>query len=79
MCRRKSFFKLNTTCFTRKPDGKIFIEHSKTNKRKFVFSQRTPHLWNKLPSSTKFAQSTNSFKNLLDNDDKFMELLYDFD
>ena len=51
---------------TRRSDGKIFIQHCNTNTRKFVFSNRVATNWNNLPSNTKNAPTTNSFKNLLD-------------
>ena len=72
-------FKLNITGITRKPDGKIFVEHCRTNKRKLVFGKRITHLWNALPTNTKFAQSTNQFKNFLDNDPKMVKLFFEFD
>ena len=51
---------------TRNAEGKIFIQHCRTNKRKFSFSNRVAPLWNELPTKIKFAKDTNTFKNLLD-------------
>ena len=75
----EDFFKSYTNSITRKPHGKIFIEHCQTNKRKAFFGKRITNLWNDLPTNIKFTQSTNSFKNLLDADYKFSKLLYEFD
>ena len=72
-------FSLSTNKVTRNPNGKIFNEYCQTNKRKYFFSKRITHLWNSLPTNTKFAQSTNHFKNLLDTEKKFIDLFYDFD
>ena len=72
-------FKLNTTGITRNPEGKIFFVHYQTNKCKLALGKRVAHLWNSLPSNTKFAQTTNQFKNLLDKDQKFSRLLFEFD
>lgn len=77
--RTEDFFKLYSNSITRKPDGKIFIEHCQTNKRKMFFGKRVTHLWNDLPTNIKFAQSTNSFKNLLDAYFKVTKLLFEID
>ena len=44
------------------PPGK-----SKTDVRKFFFSQRVVDKWNKLPDSVKQADTVNTFKNRLDD------------
>ena len=75
----EDLFRLNTTDITRNPEGKIFIEHHRNNKCKLALGKRIAHLWNALPTNTKYAQSTNQFKNLLDKDPKLDKLLFDFD
>ena len=40
---------------------------SKTEVRKFFFSQRVVEKWNKLPDSVKQAETVNAFKNRLDD------------
>ena len=40
---------------------------SKTEVRKFFFSQRVVEKWNKLPDSVKQAETVNTFKNRLDD------------
>ena len=75
----EDLFSLNTTNITRNPNGKIFTEHCRTNKRKYFFGKRITHLWNALPTNIKYAQSTNQFKNLLDTDKKSIDIFFDFD
>ena len=64
---------------TRNSDLKIFIQHCRTNKRKFFFSNRVAKNWNALPVHIKSAHNTNSFKNQVDKIPKFLEMFYDFD
>ena len=61
-------FSLSKLDITRNSEGKLFIKHSNTNKRKFSFTNRIIQPWNALPTTYKFAKDTNTFKNLLDND-----------
>ena len=77
--KKEDLFQLNTTGITRNSDGKIYVEHCQNNKRKLALGKRVPHLWNSLPTNIKFAQSTNHFKNLLDTEYKFIDLLFEFD
>ena len=65
-----ALFSLSHNDFTRNSEGKIFIKHCFSNKRKYSFSFRVAANWNSLSSNVKFAQSTNHFKSLLDNDPK---------
>lgn len=64
---------------TRESEGKLFIRHSVTNKRKFCFTNRVATLWNTLPLTIKKANSIDAFKNALDKQPNMLELLYDFD
>ena len=75
----KQLFTLTRTDKTRNIEGKLILDHCKTNTRKNFLSQRIVHHWNNLPEQYKFADSTNVFKNLLDYDWKEKELFYDFD
>jgi hypothetical protein len=73
------FFKFLDDQRTRNSDLKIFIEHSKTTKRRESFKHRVTHHWNSLPLETKHAPTLNSFKNQLDANLKFRELFLEFD
>ena len=64
---------------TRNSEGKIFINHCFTNKRKFSFSNRVAKHWNELPPTLKNSRNINEFKNQLDIHPKFKDLLYSFD
>ena len=64
---------------TRGSEGKIYVKHCNLNLRKNTFSSRILKLWNNLGSQLKNAQSTNSFKNQLDCESKFVKLFRDFD
>jgi len=64
---------------TRNPEGKIFIQHSRTNIRKNIFSLRVAPYWNSLNNSFKFAPSTNNFKNRLDEHKLLQDSFYDYD
>ena len=74
-----SLFSVPQSNITRKTEGKIFIQHCHTNKRKMSFSHRVAPLWNALPTNVKFAPNINIFKNLLDEIPKFKELFIDYD
>ena len=64
---------------TRNSDRKIYKEHCHTNIRKNYFRFRITNHWNSLKPNLKFAHDTNTFKNLLDNEQKFMRLFYEYD
>ena len=74
-----TFFTSANYTSTRRSDGKIFVKHSNTNIRKFVFSNRVVTNWNYLSSEIKNAPNTNLFKNLLDKDPKFYKTFFCFD
>ena len=73
------FFTLTRSEITRGSKHKLFIEYSRTNTRKYTFSNRTVTLWNALSDNTKAAPSLNIFKNKLDNDAIFKPLMYEYD
>ena len=75
----KKLFTLTNTNKTRNIEGKLILDHCRTNIRKNFLSQRVVQCWNRLPEHYKFADSTNQFKNLLDQDWKEKELFFDFD
>ena len=58
---------------------KIFIQHSRTNTRKFCFSNRVAPWWNKLPEFIKNVSNINEFKNRIDEQNFMRETLYEFD
>ena len=64
---------------TRNAEGKIFLQRSNTNLRKYVFSNRVANLWNNLCCHIKKAPSTNCFKNQLDKIPKIISLFQSFD
>ena len=76
---RTEFFKLTNYDKTRNNTDKIFIEYCKTNIRKFYFTNRIAHVWNRLPNEIKRAQNTNSFKNQLDHWKHYIELKFEYD
>jgi hypothetical protein len=73
------FFSFSQTNMTRNSEGKVFIKHCVTNKRKFSFSYRVAHNWNSLPTDVKFSKNINIFKNSLDSIPKFVEQFYGVD
>ena len=72
-------FELSPSTATRSTGDKIFIQYSRTNRRKFVFSNRVAPIWNALSSNIKSSTNINAFKNRLDQDKNFTNSLYDFD
>ena len=74
------FFTLTRSEITRGSKHKLFIEYSRTNTRKYTFSNRTVTLWNALSDNTKAAPSLNILKNKLDiyNDAIFEPLMYEY-
>ena len=72
-------FSLSPVNNTRNSDGKLFVKHARTNKRKYSFSLRVTNPWNALPSSVKFAKTINEFKNRIDKLPQLQENLYGFD
>ena len=60
------FFSNAPSTITRNNTGKIYKEYSRTNIRKFSFSNRVIDPWNCLPTSTKTAKSLNIFKSQID-------------
>ena len=64
---------------TRNGEGKLYMSFSHNKLRKEFFTNRVINPWNALTTNIKFAQSINSFKNLLDADTKFKESFYSFE
>ena len=62
-----NYFTLNTNSITRGHSMKLFKERSRLNISKYFFSNRIVDRWNSLPEYVIDAESTNSFKNRLDN------------
>ena len=75
----KKLFTLTLTDKTRNIEGKLLLEHCKTNIRKKILSNRIVQYWNGLPEHYKFSDSTNSFKNLLDNEWNLRDLFFEYD
>ena len=65
----------------RNAEYKLYIEYSKTNVRKFTFSNRITSVWTVvlLTTITKSAPNINKFKDLLDRDLKFLANKFDCD
>ena len=61
-------FTPNKSDITRNAAYKLYVEYSKTNIKKFTFSNRIAPAWNALSLTTKSAPNINKFKNLLDRD-----------
>lgn len=76
---KNKIFSFSKSSITRNNAGKIFVQHCRTNKRKYCFSNRVANHWNTLPTNIKFAPTVNRFKNYLDNNPKFSNLFYDYD
>ena len=64
---------------TRNQEGKVYIQHCNTNKRKHFFGNRVAKLWNSLTPNLKRAPTLNSFKNLLDKDENFSQIFIEYD
>ena len=64
---------------TRNQSFKLRVCYSRTDKRKYTYSNRIVLKWNELPEHYKNAQSLNSFKNLIDKDEKYKQLFMEFD
>ena len=65
-----SILTLSNTKVTRGHDLKLFKDNSKTNFRKFSFSQRVINHWNGLSTNTVHADNVNTFKKFLDENKK---------
>jgi hypothetical protein len=74
-----SFFQTLTYTNTRQSEMKIFIKHSRTNVRKYVYANRIAPVWNKLPLEVKSAKDVNTFKNLLQQTEAIEKLRFDID
>ena len=72
-----SILTLSNTKVTRGHDLKLYKENSKTNFRKFSFSQRVINYWNALTTNTVHANTVNAFKKLLDENLKNLHYVYD--
>ena len=63
-----TFFTPTKSDITRNAEYKLYVEYSKTNVRKFTFSNRIVPAWNALSLTTKSAPNINKFKNPPDRD-----------
>ena len=61
-----TLFTLSPVNFTRNSEGKLFVQHARTNIRKFSFAARVINPWNALPTNVKYAKTINEFKNQID-------------
>ena len=69
----KQFFEINHTGRTRGHRLKLVKKQTRLDIRKHFFSQRVVKHWNSLPNSVVDAPSLNSFKNRLDQFDKYTD------
>ena len=74
-----NFFKFSSTTCTRNSIDKLCVNYSRTNIRKFSFSNRVPPVWNKLPELVKKAPNVNTFKNAIDRQKVLVDIFYEFD
>ena len=74
-----NFFKFSSTKCTRNSIDKLCVNYSRTNIRKFSFSNRVPPVWNKLPELVKKAPNVNTFKNAIDRQKVLVDIFYEFD
>ena len=63
---RNMFFKLKEGSRTRGHKAALVKEQCRLDTRKYSFSQRVIHEWNKLPNDCVNASSVNMFKNRID-------------
>jgi len=69
------FFEIQSSNRTRGHNCRLVKRRCNLDIRKYFFSQRVVNTWNNLPQSVVDADSVNSFKNRLDQFDKyFMEM-----
>ena len=72
-------FTLSNNESTRNNSKKIFTPFCKKTLRQNFLTFRVARRWNKLSENIVNAGSTNKFKNLLDVDEEFSKLKYEFD
>ena len=60
------FFEIKESKITRGHSFTLVKNESRLDVRKFSFSQRTIHVWNKLSTECVHASSVNMFKNKID-------------
>ena len=64
---------------TRNQGDKLRRRYSKTNIRKYTFSNRVVEEWNALPLDIKNSPTLNTFKNRIDKLPRLIEKFYDYD
>ena len=64
---------------TRNQQFKLRTRYSKTDMRKFSFTNRVVQKWNELPLEIKLAKDVNSFKNMLDNNEQIRFKFFEYD
>ena len=77
--KHDKMFSLSTYHGTRNQGLKISKKYSRTDIRKFTFSNRIVDQWNTLPLEVKQAPSINTFKNRIDKIPKLVEKFLHFD
>ena len=75
----KNLLELSTVNHTRGHNLKLFSKHSRTNMRKYFFSNRVVSPWNSLPSHIIHAPSVIAFERRLDKHWRNQEFVHDFD
>ena len=74
-----TFFTPTKSDISRNAECKLYVEYSKTNARKFTYSNRIAPAWNTLSLFTRSAPNINKFKNLLDRDSNLLVNKFDCD
>ena len=72
-------FSYNESVCTRSANLNLHKKYSRTNLRKFSFTNRVISYWNALSTNTKSAHDLNHFKALLDSDEKKIVCHLDYD
>ena len=73
------FFEKAAVNITRRSKNKLFVQFSRTNKRKNAFSNRVVPTWNALAEITKSALTLTALKKLLDADPSLNAFKYKYD
>ena len=77
--KKEKLFPLATYRGTRNQEFKLRKRYSRTDIRKYTYTNRVVELWNPLPLEIKNAKSVNIFKNKIDSLPHLVEKFYEYD